>query len=173
MEVLEAELRRGLVAELDQLLEVRFDRWPRRLARLPHLLPQRGVGRFLQRAAHLAVGDFLAVHLGAEHVERLLDRVRLGGDLLEQLRLDLLFEVLQVQQLNCRATSGSSISPLSAAALSALMRSNVSLSERAASILFCASSFFLKSSSLPVMFAFHHALPGGDLERSHLWRRGP
>ena len=56
---------------------------------------------------------------------------------------------------------------LVACSLSALSSANASVSARASSILFWASSFFLKSSSLPVMLAFHQAMPGGDVERPH------
>jgi hypothetical protein len=49
----------------------------------------------LRRAvgAHLAVGDGPAVELRAVDVESLLDLVRLGGDTLEQRRIDLLLQV--------------------------------------------------------------------------------
>ena len=59
-----------------------------------------GVLRFLEDLADLAVGHLLAVDLGPEDVERLLDRVGLGGHLLEQLGIDLLFEVLQVEDVD-------------------------------------------------------------------------
>ena len=52
-----------------------------------------GVVRLLEDLADLAVGHLLAVDLGPEDVELLLDGVRLGGHLLEQLRVDLLFQV--------------------------------------------------------------------------------
>src|SRR5688500_4437141 len=48
--------------------------------------------------------------------------------------------------------------PLSFASRIAFSSANASLSARAASTRFWASSFFLKSSSLPEMLASHHAL---------------
>ena len=81
------------------------------------------IGRLLERAAHLAVGDLQAVHRRAEHVERLLHRVRLRGDLFEQFRGNLLFQVLKVQQLHL--PGGERVlqsSPLSADGLQRLSR---------------------------------------------------
>ena len=93
-------LRGRLVAELDEFLQVGLDRCADALARFPDLLPQRRVGGLLEDVADLAVGHLLAVDLGAEDVERLLDGVGLGGDLLQQLGRDLLFEVLQVEHVD-------------------------------------------------------------------------
>ena len=69
--------------------------------------PRRVVG-LLEDLADLAVGHFLAVDPGAVDVERLLDGVRLRGDLLQQRRVDLLLQVDQVEHVDLAARIGSS-----------------------------------------------------------------
>ena len=99
MKVLEAQLVSGFVAEPDQFFQVRLDGAADRLAGLPDRLKPFGVLGFFQDLAHLAVGHFLAVHLGAVDVECLFHGVRLGDDLLEQGRIDLFFQVLQIEHV--------------------------------------------------------------------------
>ncbi len=80
--VLEAELYGRLVAQPHQLLEVFLDDLADELARLPDGPAAGRVVRGLEHFPDLAVGQLLAVHLGAEHIKGLLDGVRLGDHLL-------------------------------------------------------------------------------------------
>ena len=67
-----------------------------------------------------------------------------------------------------RASWGSEISPASLAFLIALISANAVGSASASSILFCAASFLAKSSSLPLVLAFHHARLRRDFEWANL-----
>ena len=129
-----------LVAQLDQLLQVGLDDLADLLARFPDGLAALGVVRLLEDLADLAVGHLLAVDLGAEDVERLLDRVGLGDHLLEQVGIDLLFQVGQVEHVDGPGERPGRRCPCRAS-LSALSSAKASRSARASSILFWASSF--------------------------------
>ena len=71
-----------------------------RLARLPDGPPLGRILRLGQHAADLVVGHLLAVHHRAEDVERLFDEVRLGEDLLQQLRIELLGQVVAIEDFD-------------------------------------------------------------------------
>ena len=98
--VLEPELLGRLVAQPDEFLQVGLDVLADDLARLPDLAAEFGLGGLLEHLADLAVGHLAAVHVGPEDVELLLDGVGLGGDLLEQRRIDLLLQVQQVEHVD-------------------------------------------------------------------------
>ena len=100
MVVREAQAAGNLVAQLDQLLEVRLHDLADALARLPDLLAFGRVLRLLQDLADLAVRELFPCHLGAVDVEGLLDRVRLRRDLPQQSGIDLLLQIQQVKHLD-------------------------------------------------------------------------
>ena len=68
---------RGFVAQQHQLSQIFGHRGADSLARLPNGLPLGGVFGFLQYTPGLAVGDLLAVELGAIDVKCLLDFIGL------------------------------------------------------------------------------------------------
>ena len=95
--VLKAQFAGGLVPQGDQFHQVADDHRPDFLAGLPGGPPLGRVARLAQNAADVVVGQFLAVHLGSEHVERPLHGVRLGQHLFQQVRIHLLGQVFEIQ----------------------------------------------------------------------------
>ena len=97
---LKPSFRAGLVAELHQFLQMPRHLPSDRLARLPDGPPPGGILRLDQHAADFAVGHLLAVDHGAEDVERVFDEVRLGKDFLQQLRIELLRQIVAIEDLD-------------------------------------------------------------------------
>ena len=156
MVVLEAELAGRLVAQLDQLLQV----GPRPSRRRPCSPPRPPAARPSPSTLGARLRTSLSVSTPSPtsarvDVERLLDRVRLGGDALSSSGSTCFSRYIRYSTSICARSSGSAISP-SRIAFSSAKRLG---SERAASSLFWASSLAAKSSSLPLMFAFHQARP--------------
>src|SRR5262249_49912519 len=98
--ILEAELDSSFIPKLDQLLQIRLNNLADALARFPYGLAPCGIGRFLEDLPNLAVGHLLAIDLGTEDVELLLNGVGLGDNLPEQFDIDLLLEIGQVENVN-------------------------------------------------------------------------
>ena len=96
----ESKLARCLVAQSDQLLQVLLHQTAHGLAGFPHRFSLRRVPGFLQDFAHLAVGHLFVIHFRPEDVEGLLDGVCPGGDLPQEGRLDLLFEVHEIEHVD-------------------------------------------------------------------------
>ena len=94
-------LRAASLRKQHELLEVGLDGAADLLAGLPDALP---LGRCpcdsLSDFADFAVGELLVADPGSKDVERLFDFVGLGRDPLEQLGIDLLFEIDEVQDVD-------------------------------------------------------------------------
>src|SRR5579871_645842 len=100
MVVLEPQLRRRLVAEFDQLTQIRLHNATYSLAGFPDGTPPLRIFGILQDVANFTVGHFPAIHLSAEGVERFLDFVRQGHHLLQERRVDLFLQITEIEHVD-------------------------------------------------------------------------